>query len=73
MISTKWKGSSQTNLRVRHVEVGIKAMGFAPWKVNAAVNMATVAMGGHIVAKNGEEGGEGLCKIDSGACLTEGE
>ncbi len=63
VISTKWKGSSQTNLLVGHVEVGIDAMGFAPWNVNAAVNMATVAAGRHIVTKMANEVVRGFAKL----------
>jgi hypothetical protein len=66
VISTIWKGSSQTNLLVRHVEVVIEAMGFAPWKVNAAVNMATVAVDGRIVANTAKEAVRGFARLIRG-------
>jgi hypothetical protein len=37
-------------------------MGFAPWKVNAAVNLATVATDGHIVAKTVQGAVRGFAK-----------
>jgi hypothetical protein len=44
------------------VEGGIEVMGFAPWKVNAAVNLATVAADGHIVATTAKEAARGFAK-----------
>jgi hypothetical protein len=48
------------------VEGGIEVMGFAPWKVNAAVNMATVATDGHIVATTAKGAVRGFAKSTLG-------